>query len=131
MTRRTTPMDAGAVRARAAQANAFLASAKLHEGNAPADNSVAATAAVNAGIAASDAICGHSLGYCSKGEDHDQAIELLAVAVRDAGPSRNLARLLGAKSLASYSASMLSDSKTADLIKYAERLVSAMNDRLR
>lgn len=124
-------MSASDVRTRADQARAFLASALLHIGDSPADNSVAATAAVNAGIAASDAICGRALGYCSKGEDHDQAVALLATAVRDLGPSRNLGRLLGAKSLASYSPVLLSDSKTGDLIKYAERLVDAMNEIVR
>ena len=108
-----------------------MTSAKLHLGASPADNSVAATAAVNAGIAASDAICGKALGYCSKGEDHEQAVALLSIAVRDLGPSRNLGRLLGTKSLASYSPVLLSNSKTGDLIKYAERLVDAMDELLR
>lgn len=123
-------MTAADVRARAAQARAFLQSAQLHRGNSGPDNSVAATAAVNAGIAAADAICGSALGFCARGDDHDEAVALLKRATADAAPSRNLGRLLGTKSLASYSPIMLTDARTADLIKYAERVVDAMEARL-
>ncbi len=127
MSARTSPMDATAVRARAAQAKIFLVTARLTVGDSPAANSVAGTNAVHAGIAAADAICGKTLGYCARGENHDDAVDLLARAITDGGPSKNLARLLSKKSLAGYSPTMLTDSKTAELVTYAERLVEAMD----
>ena len=125
------PMDAVAIRARAEQARAFLAAARLQLGDSPAANSVAGTDAVHAGIAAADAICGKTLGYCSRGESHQHAVDLLERAVTDANPSKNLARLLSLKSLAGYSPTMLSDARTGELIKYAERLVAAMESVLK
>jgi hypothetical protein len=119
-------MDLAAVSARAAHARAFLDAARLHLGDSAAGNSVAGTDAVHAGIAAADAICGKTLGYRSSGENHQDAVDLLARAIPDRNPSKNLARLLNLKSLAGYSSVMLSDSKTADLVTYAERLVAAM-----
>lgn len=119
-------MDAATVRARAAQARAFLDAARLQLGDSPAGNSVAGTAAVHAGVAAADAICGKTLGYRARGESHEEAVDLLARAIPDANPSKNLARLLSQKTLAGYSPVMLSDARTADLVKYAERLLSAM-----
>lgn len=120
-------MDAAAIRARAAQARAFLEAARLHLGDSAAGNSVAGTDAVHAGIAAADAICGKTLGYRTGGESHQDAVDLLARAIPDASPSKNLARLLSQKSLVGYSPVMLSDTRTADLVKYAERLVAAMD----
>ncbi len=130
MSARTTAMDAAAIRARAAQARAFLDAARLQFGDSPAGNSVAGTDAVHAGIAAADALCGTALGYCSRGENHEQAVDLLRRAVSGAAPSTNLHRLLSLKSLAGYSPTMLSDTKTAEMIKYAERLVAAMDAAL-
>lgn len=127
MSARTSPMDAAAVTARAAQARAFLAAANLLRGESAASNSVAGTNAVHAGIAAADAICGRALGYCARGESHDAAVDLLSRAITDANPGKNLARLLAQKSLAGYSPTMLSDARTADLVKHAERLVAAMD----
>lgn len=130
MNTRTSPMDATTLRARAAQARAFLDAARLQLGDSPAGNSVAGTNAVHAGIAAADVICGKAIGYRARGESHQESIDLLARAVQDATPSKNLARLLGQKSLAGYSPTMLSDARTADLIKYAERLVATMESIL-
>jgi hypothetical protein len=123
---RTTKMDSTAVRARAAQAKAFLDAARLQFGDSAAGNSVAGTAAVHAGIAAADAICGKTLGYRARGESHEEAVDLPMRAIPDAKPSKNLARLLGQKSLAGYSPVMLSDVRTAELIKFAQRLVDSM-----
>ena len=131
MSARTSPMDAQAVHARALQARAFLEAARLQLGDSPAGNSVAGTDAVHAGIAAADAICGKTLGYCARGESHQEAVDLLARAIPDSSPSKHLARLLSQKSLAGYSPAMLSNAKTADLVKYAERLLAVMEDVLR
>jgi hypothetical protein len=131
VTRRTTRLDAAGVANRASQARAFLESARLHLRSSRADNSVAGTAAVHAGIAAADAICGKMIGRCARGENHDEAVSLLAEALADPGPSKSLARLLAGKSLAGYSAEMLADSRTAELVRYAERLVEAMERMLR
>jgi hypothetical protein len=54
-------------------------------------------------------------------------VELLARAIPDSNPSKNLARLLSKKSLAGYSPTMLTNSKTTELVTYAERLVAAMD----
>jgi hypothetical protein len=103
----------------------------LHLRTSRADNSVAGTAAVHAGIAAADAICGKVLGKCARGENHDQAVSLLAEALPEAAPSKNLARLLASKSLAGYSADMLADSRTAEMVRYAERIIEVMDRVLR
>ena len=131
MTRRTTKLDAAGVSNRAAQARAFLESAHLHLGSSRADNSVAGTAAVHAGIAAADAICGKMLGHCSRGDSHREAVALLAAALADSRPSTTLDRLLSSKSLASYSADLLSDVRTTELVRQADRLVAAMERVLR
>jgi len=129
--RRTKNLDAAAIANRAAQARAFLDSARMHVRGSAADNSVAGTSAVHAGIAAADAICGKSLGVCARGENHEEAVTLLAEALPESGPSKNLARLLSGKSLAGYSADMLTDARTAEMIKYAERLVEVMDRVMR
>jgi Tfp pilus assembly protein PilX len=131
MTPRTKSMDSNEVAGRAAQAREFLRAAELFLGEARAANSVAGSNAVLAGIAAADAICGKVLGVCSKGDDHRQAVALLESAVGSVNAVRDLERLVSDKSLAGYSAQFLTDSKTRDLVRYAGRIVEAMESILR
>lgn len=61
---RRQPMDAAAVRIRLQDARTRLVSAELQLGGTdPHEWKHAAEIAVSAGIAASDAVCGHVLGY--------------------------------------------------------------------
>lgn len=60
-------------RSRRDQARAFLEVAELVLTEDRREAHVAAALAVLAGIAATDAICGLSLGKWSRGQDHNQA----------------------------------------------------------
>lgn len=67
-----------------------------------ASNNTTGLNAVNAGIAAADAICGSKLGYRSNGQDHRQAIQLLTQALPEKKTAaRDLGRLLEAKTFTS------------------------------
>ncbi|WP_139368726.1 hypothetical protein [Agreia bicolorata] len=57
----------------------------------------AAEVAVSAGIAASDAICGHVLGYKVASESHSDAVAALRLASND-DTAKHLRALLEAKS---------------------------------
>ena len=94
-------------------------------------SSQAASLAVLAGIAASDAACCRSLGRRSRGQDHRAAAELLA-EVTPGGPeaARSLRRLLTLKDSAHYGLLDMSgqDLKAAlrqarELIVFAERVM--------
>lgn len=60
-----------------------------------------ATLCVHAGIAAADVICCARLGAHAQGQDHNEAVALLASV--DRASSRHLATLLGLKARAGYS----------------------------
>lgn len=60
----------------------------------------AVTLYVHAGIAAADAICAKALGKYSRGENHQQAIQLLSTVNKDA--SNQLKTLLTMKTRAGY-----------------------------
>jgi hypothetical protein len=97
-----------------------------------ASNNTTGMNAVNAGIAAADAMCGSKLGYRSSGQDHKQAIRLLAQAFPEMkSAARDLGRLLEAKTLTSYGAGHITQDRARDLLKYATRLVDEMNSVLR
>ncbi|GAA1814538.1 hypothetical protein [Agromyces neolithicus] len=71
-------MDAAAVRIRLRDAQTRLVSAELQlGGDSPHEWEHAAEIAVSAGIAASDAICGHVLGYRAAGDAHREAVATL------------------------------------------------------
>jgi len=76
-------MTAAEVRIRAEHARDSLltAQARFKPGGPMASNNTTGLNAVNAGIAAADAICGSKLGYRSSGQDHKQAIGLLSQAL--------------------------------------------------
>ncbi len=87
---------------------------------------VAAALAVLGGIAASDVICCVRLGQMSRGDDHAQAVDVLAMA-RHEGPrvKNDLIRLLGIKDKVHYQAILVGPAETETAIKQAKRLLAA------
>jgi len=83
------------------------------------------TLCVHAGIAAADALCCAGLGEHAQGENHNDAVQLLAKV--DAEASRALRALLGLKTKAGYSHTPA----TADEFKRAGRNAEALVMRAR
>ncbi|WP_326955936.1 hypothetical protein [Amycolatopsis sp. NBC_01286] len=83
------------------------------------------TLCVHAGIAAADALCCAGLGEHAQGENHNDAVELLARVDKDAG--RALRALLALKTKAGYSHT----SATAEEFKRAGRNAEALVLRAR
>lgn len=111
---------------RAAQARAFLAAATLHVDDAdPANANVSAALSVLAGIAASDAICGHALHTIAQGQDHGEAVALLASVSSPA--ARRLKTLLSAKTSSQYGSSYVTAARARDLLEQAKRLCDEMD----
>jgi hypothetical protein len=95
---RRQPMDVAAVRVRLKDAQTRLVSAELQlGGSSPHEWKHAAEIAVSAGIAASDAACGHVLGYKVAAESHSDAVAALREA-SNASTAKHLSTLLDAKS---------------------------------
>lgn len=116
------------IRAEHARDSLFTAETRFEPGGPMASNNTTGLNAVNAGIAAADAICGSRLGYRSNGQDHKQAVGLLAQALPEKKTAaRDLGRLLEAKTLTSYGASHITEARASELLKYATRLVAEMN----
>ncbi|MGO1393767.1 hypothetical protein [Agrococcus casei] len=82
----------------------------------------AATLYIHAGIAAADAICAAALGKHAKGQDHQQAVTLLASTDREA--SKWLNTLLTMKTRAGYGHDPTSDSALRRLQRAAQSLVN-------
>lgn len=82
---RTQDCNRAQAAVRLSQARAFLEVAELvaAEDDELANDNVAAALAVLAGIAAADAACCGTLGRRSRGQDHRQAIQLVAQAGPD------------------------------------------------
>ncbi|WP_218064007.1 hypothetical protein [Arthrobacter wenxiniae] len=119
------------VRAEHARDSLLTAQARFEPGGPMASNNTTGLNAVNAGIAAADAICGSKLGYRSNGQDHRQAIQLLTQALPEKKTAaRDLGRLLEAKTLTSYGSSHITASRASELLKYAARLVDEMEAAL-
>jgi hypothetical protein len=122
---RRQPMDAAAVRIRFRDAQTRLVSADLQlGGSSPHEWKHAAEIAVSAGIAASDAICGHVLGYKMASESHRDAVEALRVAT-NAATAKHLDTLLAAKSAQSYGDRLPTHADSARYVLHARRLVEA------
>ena len=85
------------------------------------------TLLIHAGIAASDVICCARLGEHSMGENHAQAIRLLATAV-DSQLAGDLETLLKMKTKAGYSEKPISGSDLARAERAADRLLLAMRE---
>jgi hypothetical protein len=86
-------------------------------------SSAAATLAVLAGIAASDAACCNELGKRSKGESHQEAARLLReITPGGKEAASDLAVLLGLKDRAQYGAMALGGRDLRKVIRRAEKL---------
>lgn len=129
---RTRPITRGAITVRAGTARKYLEVGELVVGEDPAERQVAGGLAVLAAIAAGDAICGVELGEYARGQDHDQAPELLR-SVRPDGVelARHLARVLEHKPNAHYGTTYLTAELVESMLRHARALVEAMNARLR
>jgi hypothetical protein len=114
-------------RARLKHATKFLEAADLvatEEPDSPESANVAASLAVLAGIAASDAACCAALGRRSRGQDHREAERLLAeVAHGGADAAKQLRRLLNVKDAAQYGFIHVSSSELRAVLRQAQALV--------
>jgi hypothetical protein len=91
----------------------------------PASASVGAGLAVLAGIAAADAACCAALGRRSRGQDHRQAVALLA-EVEPGGPeaARHLERLLDLKDSAHYGVIFVTPAELRRALRGSAQLLS-------
>jgi len=118
--------EAEQARTRLGQARAFLEVAELvgTEQDELATPGVTAALAVLAGIAAGDAACCAALGRRSRGQDHRQALALLAQVTPDGqAMSRDLDRLLAVKDDAHHGLLQVSGQRAAAALRQARRLV--------
>jgi hypothetical protein len=115
-------------RTRLAHARAFADTAELVLGEDDAGSAnVASSLAVLAGIAASDAVCCAALGRRPRGQDHRDAVSMLAeVAGVGLDVGKDLARLLDVKDNAQYGTSFLSNKTAALAVKWAQRMIAAV-----
>ncbi|MDF2992191.1 MAG: hypothetical protein K0S37_2705 [Microbacterium sp.] len=128
---RRQTMDAAAVSIRMKDARTRLDSAELQLGGAdPHEWKHAAEIAVSAGIAASDAVCGHTLGFKVAAESHRDAVAALKEAA-GAPVAKHLDALLAAKSVQSYGDRLPSRKECERLVLHARRLVEAADGILR
>jgi hypothetical protein len=119
------PMDAAAVRIRLGDAQTRLSSAELQlGGTSPHEWKHASEIAVSAGIAASDAICGHVLGHKISGDAHREAVAALRSA-SNSSTAKHLDTLLAAKSTESYGDRLTTHADAARYVLHARRLVDA------
>ena len=119
-------MDAAAVRIRFRDAETRLASAELQlGGESPHEWKHAAEVAVSAGIAASDAICGHVLGYKVAAESHRDAVDALRVAT-NAATAKHLNALLEVKSAQAYGDRLPTKADAERYVQHARRLLEAV-----
>ena len=131
MSARRQTMDAGAVSIRMKDAQTRLDSAELQmSGQSPHEWKHAAEIAVSAGIAASDAVCGHVLGYKVSAESHRDAVTALRHA-SDSSVSRHLEVLIAAKSTQSYGDRLPTRADAERLVLHARLLVYAATTILR
>ena len=123
---RTQACGSREARTRLASAEKFLEVARLIDSEPEAAFwSVAASLAVLAGIAASDAACCSALGRRSRGDDHRDAEGLLATVLPDGREAAAaLRRLIDLKDKAQYGIIHVSKADLETALKQAERLVA-------
>lgn len=121
-TRRCTDADR---RGRLAKARQFLEAAELVETLADEEDLLDAlvTLCVHAGIAAADVLCCARLGEYATGQNHTEAVNLLARV--DRASARDLSKLLGMKTRAGYSSTPVSAANARSAVRSATRLVAA------
>ena len=120
LTERTRPSSETIRRGRLKKATQFLDAAIVIDEEMP-DASM--TLLVNAGIAAADVICGARLGKYAVGENHNEAVALLAKA--DPGVDKHLRTLLNVKSKAAYTHQTATSDERKKSRRAAEALVEA------
>jgi hypothetical protein len=123
---RTQDCNRAQASVRLSQAQAFLEVAELvgAEEDELASDNVAAALAVLAGIAAADAACCGALGRRSRGQDHRQAIPLVALACHDGKAlSQALRRLLDIKDNAHYGMIYVGPQQAKTALRNAKTLV--------
>jgi hypothetical protein len=111
---RTVDCDRRLLEGRWERAREFWNQALLTEASTDDPSTVTASVAtsyVHAGIAAADTICCARLGRHSRGENHDDAVQLLLMVDRDVANA--LRRLLRLKSKAAYTAERVSSAEMA------------------
>ena len=123
---RTQSCDRGDALTRLAQAESFLLAAELivDDDSDDATPSVAASLAVLAGIAASDAACCARLGVRARGQSHAEAVDLLrTVEPGGADMAKDLQRLLNRKDDSQYGLAFVSSAEAGRMVGWAKRLV--------
>jgi len=122
---RTQSCDRSDALKRLAKAGSFLGAAELivDDDSDEATPSVAASLAVLAGVAASDAACCARLGVRARGQSHAEAVELLGrVEPRGADMAKDLQRLLNRKDGAQYGLAFVSAGEASSMVGWAKRL---------
>lgn len=123
---RTQPCDRTDARKRLASAEAFLLAAELvvDDDSDDANPGVAASLAVLAGIAASDAACCARLGVRARGQSHAEAVEIVGtVEPRGGDMAKDLQRLLNRKDDSQYGMAFVSASDASKMVGWAKRLL--------
>ena len=132
---RTQPCSAADAYTRQAHARKFLEAAQLvatEERDIPESASVAASLAVLAGIAASDAACCAALGRRSRSQDHHDADALLGdIAPTGSEAANQLRRLLNLKDTAQYGFIHVSGGDLRGVLRQAQVLVDFAEQVLR
>jgi len=133
MTGRTRPCDDAVVEGRLRKAEQFWEAAEITREFADDEAEVGdayVTLCVHAGVAASDVICCLTLGEHASGEDHTEALTLIA-NVRPGGKelAKALAVLLGMKTRAGYSARPVTAPDRKRAQRQAQQLLQAARDR--
>ena len=119
---RTQPCDRGEALSRLAQAESFVLAAELiDDDSGDATPSVAASLAVLAAVAASDAACCARLGIRARGHSHSEAVELLrTVEPRGADMAKDLQGLLNRKDDSHYGLAFVSASDATRMASLGE-----------
>lgn len=126
MASRTRRCTAATIAGRLRKAEQFLDAADTIEAFSDDEDEIAdafVTLCVHAGIAAADVLCCRRLGEHAQGEDHNQAVELLAKA--DRPRAKDLRTLLEQKTRAGYGEQPSSRSDRLRAKRAASRLVEA------
>ena len=123
---RTQACDRSDALTRLARAESFLLAAELtvDDDGHDATPSVAASLAVLAGIAASDAACCARLGARARRRAHAEAVDLLGtVEPRGADMAKDLQRLLNRKDDSQYGLAFVSSAEARRMVGWTKRLV--------
>ena len=129
---RTKALDRAGVAERAGRARFFLDVAGSYTvEQRSAARAVGSSNAIEAGIAAADAICGRLLGERSNSERHADAVDLLRRALpKQSAPASALRRLLDVKTRVQYGENEVGLVAASENLQRAEALVEAMEQVL-